>query len=176
MLKLAVAVLAIALASTAGAAGWRDLKIDGSSEAAFQQSLAVFKEKLSPERHKVFGNALMDIWIQGTLDAKRDQREFTVNDYYKRLDGLGYEQVVTFTDPSGDTAKERYREATRENVADTTRPVSAWQGQYHGSPEVRSEIANESWESAELMRTRQGGTVTHDGRAINSDQAKSQPK
>ena len=59
MLKLTVAVLAIALAGTAGAAGWRDLKIDGTSEAAFQQSLAAFSEELSRERNQVFTAALI---------------------------------------------------------------------------------------------------------------------
>jgi hypothetical protein len=82
MLKLTVAVLAIALVGTAGAAGWRDLKIDGSSEAAFQQSLAAFAEELTRERNQVFTAALMDIWLKGTNDAKADQREYTVSDYH----------------------------------------------------------------------------------------------
>ena len=55
MLKLAVAVLTLALAGVASAAGWSSLRIDASSEAAFQQSLAVFQEKLSPARRQVFG-------------------------------------------------------------------------------------------------------------------------
>ena len=38
MVKTIVAVLAGALAGTASA-GWRDLKIDGSSEEAFAQSM-----------------------------------------------------------------------------------------------------------------------------------------
>ena len=45
MLKLTVAVLAVALAGTASAAGWRSLRVDASSEAAFEQSLAVFKDE-----------------------------------------------------------------------------------------------------------------------------------
>ena len=84
MLKLVVAVFAIALAGTAGAAGWRDLKIDGSSEAAFRRSLEAFNEELSPERHQVFTAALMDIWVQGTEVAKANQREYTVNEYSAR--------------------------------------------------------------------------------------------
>lgn len=66
MPKLTVAVLAVVLAGTASAAGWRSLRVDGSSEDAFAQSLAAFKEKLSPERRHVFGEALKDIWVQGT--------------------------------------------------------------------------------------------------------------
>ena len=163
MLKLAVAVLVVALAGTAGAAGWKDLRIDGTSEATFNQSLAVFKEQLSPERQKVFTDALMDIWVQGTVEAKRDQREFTVNDYYKQLDGLGYEQVVTFTDPTGATANERYREAKREDVADTTRPVSGWQGQYRKSQEALSGTATQTLEKSQVGLPREGGAATPRG-------------
>ena len=43
MLKLTVAVLAVALAGTASAAGWRSLRIDGSSDASFTTSLAAFQ-------------------------------------------------------------------------------------------------------------------------------------
>src|SRR5688572_5651228 len=50
MLKMMFAVLALALAGTASAAGWRSLRVDGSSEEAFAQSLEVFKDKLSPAR------------------------------------------------------------------------------------------------------------------------------
>ena len=123
MLKLVVAVFAIALAGTAGAAGWRDLKIDGSSEAAFRRSLEAFNEELSPERHQVFTAALMDIWVQGTEVAKANQREYTVNDYRTQLDGLSYEGVVTFTDPTGETAKHRYEQAKRTKIANPAQPV-----------------------------------------------------
>ena len=44
MLKLTVAVLATVLAGTAGAAGWRGLRVDGSSEA-FTQAIAAFKTR-----------------------------------------------------------------------------------------------------------------------------------
>jgi hypothetical protein len=157
MLKLVVAVLAVGLASTASAAKWRDLRVDASSEAAFQQSVAVFDKELSSERRYVFQGALMDIWILGTRNAKADQREFTVNDYYQQLHGLSYEEVVTFTDPTGDTAKARQREAARLKAA--TAPVGApapLQGQYHASPEARTQIAHDTLDHAELMRTRNG--------------------
>jgi len=112
MLKLAVAVLAVALASTASAAKWRDLRVDGSSQEAFAQSLETFKEELSWARRQVFGKALQDIWVEGTKKANAEQREYTAVDYYRDVDGLSYEEIVTLTDPTGDTAKARYREAT----------------------------------------------------------------
>ena len=121
MPKLTVVVLAAAFAGTASA-GWRDLKIDGSSEAAFQQSLEAFNQELSLERHQVFTAALMDIWLQGSADAKAAQREYTVSDYRAQLHGLSYDEVVTFIDPTGETAKQRYEEAKHTKIRSPTQP------------------------------------------------------
>jgi hypothetical protein len=110
MLKLILAVLTLALAGTA-VAGWRDLRVDASSQEAFAKSLETFKDKLSPARAYVLGEALKDIWIQGERAAAAEQRDYTAEDYYDQLDGLSYEEIVTFTDPTGDIAKERYRSA-----------------------------------------------------------------
>jgi hypothetical protein len=123
MLKLTVAVLAVVLAGTASA-GWRSLRVDGSSEAGFAESLAAFKEKLPRARAHVFGEALKDIWVQGTKDAEAEQREYTASDYYRQLDSLGYEQVVTFTDPTGDTARMRFKAAMQTVYARPYAPVS----------------------------------------------------
>lgn len=111
MLKLAVAVLAVGLASGA-AAGWRGLRVDGSSEEAFAKSLEEFKDKLSPAHRYVFGEALKDIWLEGAKQAEADQREYTNSDYYAQVHGLGYKEIVKLTDPTGDTAKDRYRTAS----------------------------------------------------------------
>jgi hypothetical protein len=111
MLKLTVVVLAVALASTAQAAGWRALRIDGKSEASFSDSVAAFREKLNPQRRYVFVRALQDIWALGTKHAEAEQREYAAEDYFRELDGLGYKDVVTFTDPTGRTALTRYRDA-----------------------------------------------------------------
>jgi hypothetical protein len=105
MLKLTVAVLAIALAGTASAAGWRSLRIDASSEAAFEESVATFQDKLSPSRRVAFARSLQDVWLQGTQRANAAQREYTRADYFQELDGRGYEEVVKLTDPTGAKAK-----------------------------------------------------------------------
>jgi hypothetical protein len=105
MLKLTVALLTVALAGTASAAGWRPLQLDGSSEAGFERSLAEFREKLTPGRRYAFIRALHDIWDHGTSKAEAEQREYTAADYLRDLDGLAYKQVVTFTDPTGKTAR-----------------------------------------------------------------------
>jgi hypothetical protein len=120
MLKLTVAMLSVMLAGTASAAAWRDLRVDGSSEEAFAKSLESFKDELSPERLYVFGEALKDIWIQGVRTAEGEQREYTAKDYYAQVHGLGYDEVVTLTDPTGDTAKARYRVAMSRSYRPST--------------------------------------------------------
>jgi hypothetical protein len=110
MLKVTAIVLAVALAGTASAAGWRSLRVDATSDAAFEQSLAEFKDKLSPARRYVFGQALKDIWTEGSQSATAEQGEYTETDYYRQLHGLSYKEVVKFVDPTGETAR-RYRAA-----------------------------------------------------------------
>jgi hypothetical protein len=132
MLKLTVAMLAIALAGTASAAKWRDLRVDGTSEEAFAKSLEAFKEELSQARVYVLVEALKDIWTQGAKTADAEQREYTADEYYRQVDGLRYEEVVKYTDPTGDTAQLRYRQA---KAATMRRYVSSgpangfWQGE-----------------------------------------------
>jgi hypothetical protein len=141
MLKLTVAVLAVALAGSASAAGWRSLRVDGSSDEAFAKSLEAFKEKMSPARVYVFGEALKDIWTQGAKAAEAEQREYAADEYYRQVDGLSYEEVVKLTDPTGDTAKDRYRTASlsrrysgptmaaQGGTADVGSPPIGWSGQ-----------------------------------------------
>jgi hypothetical protein len=112
MLKLTIAALAFALAGTA-AAGWRDLRIDGSSEASFAESMEAFKEKLPRARFYVFVLAMQQIWVQGVEDAKATDREYTAIEYFRQTNGLVYDEVVTLLDPTGQTARARYRQASR---------------------------------------------------------------
>ena len=110
MLKFTVATLAIVLAGSASAAGWRKLQIDASSEAAFDQSVATFQQKLSPSRRAAFTALLQDIQLEGTKRAREEQREYTRAEYLQQLHGLGYEEVVTLVDPTGKRAGQ-YRAA-----------------------------------------------------------------
>src|SRR6185436_13803369 len=113
MQKLTVAVLALAFAATASAGGWRDLRIDGSSEASFAESMEAFKEKLPRARRAVFVLAMQDIWVKGVEAAKVTDREYTAIEYFRQTHGLKYDGVVTLLDPTGQTARARYREASR---------------------------------------------------------------
>ena len=91
-----------------------------------------FKKELSPAREYVFGEALKDIWIQGAAAAEGEQREYTADEYYRVLDGLSYEDVVKYTDPTGDTAKTRYRNAA-QSAHRTERPSAPDPGQRDAS-------------------------------------------
>jgi len=104
MPKLTVAVLAVVLAGTASAAGWRSLRIDASSEATFSESVATFQQKLSPSRRAAFTALLQDIQLEGTKRAREEHRDYTRAEYLRQLHGLGYEEVVTLVDPTGKRA------------------------------------------------------------------------
>jgi hypothetical protein len=107
-----------ALAGTANADGWRDLRVDGSSKEAFAQSLEAFKKRLPSAREYAFGEALKDIWIQGAKAAESEQRDYTADEYYRQLDGLRYKEIVKYTDPTGETANNRYRAALSQGASD----------------------------------------------------------
>jgi hypothetical protein len=113
MLKLTVAVLAIALAGTASADEGSSLRVDASSNRAFKRSLTAFKDELSPEQVLAFGDALKDIWA-GTERRK---------DYYRQIHGLSYEEVVNLT--TGVTAELRRQKAERRLQAAAAPPRAA---------------------------------------------------
>ena len=103
MLKLTVAVFAVALAGTASA-GWRSMRIGASNEASFDRSVAALQEKLPGVRKNVLAWSLQDIWAEGMQAAEAEQREYTLADYLRQVDGLRYKDVIAFTDPTGETA------------------------------------------------------------------------
>ena len=111
MLKLTFVIMGVALAGTASAAGWRSMRIDASSEASFNESVAALQDKLPRVRRRVLEQSLQDIWAQGMQAAVAAEREYTRADYLKQLDGLKYQDVVTFTDPSGDRAQRYFDQA-----------------------------------------------------------------
>jgi hypothetical protein len=134
MLRTTVFVLAVVLASSATAAGWRDLRVDASSEEAFTKSLEAFKEKLSSPRVSVFGEALKDIWIQGANAAEAEQRDYTADEFYERIDGLSYEEVITLADPTGVTAGQRYQAALRVTASGRYQVGPEWAGLMLAAP------------------------------------------
>jgi hypothetical protein len=101
MLKLTVAVLAIAFIGSASAEEWR---LDAGSHRAFKRSLEAAKDELSPENVQMLGGALKHIWNESTKAAEAQQRSYSDKDYFRQLDGLSYEQLVHFTDATYEAA------------------------------------------------------------------------
>ena len=116
MLKLTLTMLAIALAGTASA-GWRSLRVEAADLATFEESVAGFEEELSSARHYVFMLALQDIWAQGLERARAEQREYTEAEYFRQVDGLTYDDIVTLADPTGEVTRDRYRTGVANTVA-----------------------------------------------------------
>ena len=125
MLKLTVAVLAVALAGSASAAGWRKLQIDASSEAAFNQSVATFQKKLSPSRRAAFAGSLRDIEQEGKMRATAEQ-PYTRAEYLQQLHGLGYEEVVGKKEG---LYRAEYYYSRSGGVITNTGPPAAWSQQ-----------------------------------------------
>ena len=115
-LKLTVAALAIALAGTASA-GWRSMRVEAADLATFEESVAAFEEELFTARHYVFMLALQDMWDRGLERASAEQREYTEAEYFRQLDGLTYDEVVTLADPTGEVTRERYRAGVAKTLA-----------------------------------------------------------
>jgi len=145
-LKLAATVLAIAFASIASA-GWRTMRVEAANAANFDESVAAFEEELSTARHYVLILALQDIWAQGLQRASAEQREYTEAEYFRQIDGLTYDEIVTLADPTGKVTKERYRTGVAKTVANrgpagsigvgpaasnSVTPVGGPGGQYRG--------------------------------------------
>jgi hypothetical protein len=108
MLKRTIVLLAVALAGAAGADESLSLRIDASSKRAFERSLAAFKDELSPERRQAFGDALADIWVAGAQAADSEGRKYRTKDYYRQIDNLGYDEVVSHA--TGEYTKLRARQ------------------------------------------------------------------
>ena len=115
-LKVAATALAIALAGTASA-GWRTMRVEAADLSSFEESVAAFEGELSTARHYVFMLALRDIWAQGVQRAGAEQREYTEAEYFRQLDGLTYDDIVTLADPSGEITRDRYRAGVAKTIA-----------------------------------------------------------
>jgi hypothetical protein len=132
MLKVTLAVLAVALAGTASAAGWRSMRIDGSSEAGFNASVMALRAKLPTVRRHVLDLALKDVLARGEQAAAAAQREYPRSEYLRQLDGLSYKEIVTFTDPSGETADRRFRQIYAELYGPAQSTVNPSPGRQEG--------------------------------------------
>ena len=109
MLKLAVAVFAVALAGSASAAGWRSLRVDGKQRNGLCGIGGRVQRNCALTSLRVRAGAAGHLAEGPCGRSSRDTRI-----HGQRLlgtGGLGYKQVVTLLDPTGDTEQLRRKEA-----------------------------------------------------------------
>jgi hypothetical protein len=76
-------------AASASARGWRDLRIDASSDSRLNDSVQQMRDEL-PYHH-----ALLFVLTLKDLKAR-----FSPAEYRQQLDGLGYKQIVRLGSPN----------------------------------------------------------------------------
>ena len=100
MSKLTLAVATLCLT---GCAEWRGLQIDGSSVAAFEESISRLEQELpSAYRRQIFELALGDVAVDNKIVGNSDE------DYRAQLDGLTYNGVIALADRTGASVKTQY--------------------------------------------------------------------
>lgn len=100
MSKLAFIIAAIALT---GCAEWRGLHIDGSSVAAFEESVSRLEQELpGAYQREMFALALRDVAADKNVVGDTDQ------DYRAQLDGLTYGGVIALADRAGTPVDRQY--------------------------------------------------------------------
>jgi hypothetical protein len=103
--------LAVATICLTGCAEWRGLPIDGSSVAAFEESISRLEQELpSAYRRQIFALALGDVAVDNKVAGYSDE------DYRAQLDGLTYNGVIALADQTGASVKTRYYSRTYAQV------------------------------------------------------------
>jgi hypothetical protein len=104
--KILFATAIMILAGSAGAREWRELRIDASSQARFEQSVARFQRALPKMRRQLFELALADIRLT-SMGSAAGESSSRPEDYFGQIDGLRYREVL--------------------DLADATKPTTMWQ-------------------------------------------------
>jgi hypothetical protein len=100
MSKLTLAMATICLA---GCAEWRGLQIDGSSVAAFEESVRRLELELpSAYRKQLLALALGDVAVDNKIAGHSDE------DYRAQLDGLTYNGVIDLADQTGASVRTQH--------------------------------------------------------------------
>lgn len=112
MYKICLTVAAVFLTGCASTGEWRALNIDGSSEAAFGDSLARLDGELSYSRSQMFALALVDIAntrVESAGVTEAGLPDYSDQDFRSDLNGLNYDGVIALADQSGPSIKTLYR-------------------------------------------------------------------
>jgi hypothetical protein len=120
MSKLAILVATFALAGCASTSEWRTLTIDGSSEAAFEESISLFDQELPKTRNRMFALALVDIVRTGAEESgqtKDGSPAYTDEQLRSDLHGLTYDGVIAFADETGPSVRQLYYSGSGARLA-----------------------------------------------------------
>lgn len=103
----------------ANAGGWRALHVDGTSQAAFEKSVAAFQQDLPTNKRLQFEVTLQQIWQDLALKAGTEASvEQVARSYFAKLDGLGYKDVIRVGGPGA--------WKTYAALSQTKQPAPAW--------------------------------------------------
>jgi len=108
--KLALSVVVMALAGCASTHGSRVLRLDGTSQANFEESVAALHESLGPNQRLRFQIALQQVSSTAARGGQTDAVTLA------QLDGLAYDEIIGLAGPE---AKQRYLDTfgTRRNYS-----------------------------------------------------------
>jgi hypothetical protein len=81
--------LVLVCSASASARGWRDLRIDASSDSSFAESVQQMRDEL-PYHHALFF----------VLTLKDLKARFSPAEYRRQLDGLSYRQIARLASPN----------------------------------------------------------------------------
>jgi hypothetical protein len=82
-------VLMLMCGATAGAGGWRDLRIDASSDSQFNESVQAMRDQLP------YPHALLFVLVLHDLKTR-----FSPTEYRQQLDGLSYKEIAHLASPN----------------------------------------------------------------------------
>ncbi len=85
-------VLMLVCGANANASGWRDLRIDASSDSRFTDSIQQMRDELPYHRAVLFVIVLKDL-----------KTHLAPAEYRQRLDGLTYKQIAHLASPAATT-------------------------------------------------------------------------
>jgi len=84
-------------------------RIDGSSEAAFKESVTSLLKSLTQDRHTFAVIALKDIWRTAGAEADPASSDADrTNAFLARINGLGYKELIALADATPPTVREQY--------------------------------------------------------------------
>jgi hypothetical protein len=127
MSRLVVSLVAFAALAGCASVPYKQLRIDGTSEAAFKASVESLREALPTYRRALLAIALRDIWRSTATEADPASSEAdTAKAYFARVDRLGYHEIIDLADATPPTTRQQYY-AMLPNAPSYTSPLSpAW--------------------------------------------------